>query len=46
MLDLRRCSAAALQEALDANILPTRAVAEAALRFAKQNSNPNAVSEQ
>ncbi|KAM7538409.1 hypothetical protein Aperf_G00000059531 [Anoplocephala perfoliata] len=41
VLDLRRCSAAALQEALDANILPTRAVAEAALRFAKQNSNSN-----
>eukprot|EP00108_Taenia_solium_P009643 TsM_000411600 transcript=TsM_000411600 gene=TsM_000411600 len=38
VLDLHRCSAAALQDALDANILPTRAVAEAALRFAKQNS--------
>ncbi|KAH9282823.1 putative BTB/POZ domain-containing protein [Echinococcus granulosus] len=42
VLDLRRCSAAALQDALDANILPTRAVAEAALRFAKQNSTTSA----
>ena len=45
VLDLQRCSAAALQEALNANILPTRAVAEAALRFAKHNLNmPAAVS--
>uniref|UniRef100_A0A5K3F4K6 BTB domain-containing protein n=1 Tax=Mesocestoides corti TaxID=53468 RepID=A0A5K3F4K6_MESCO len=40
VIDLRRCSASGLQEALDANILPTRAVAEAALRFAKQNTCP------
>nr|CDS28887.1 WD repeat containing protein 86 [Hymenolepis microstoma] len=39
ILDLHRCSAAALQEALEANILPTRAVAEAALKFAKQKEN-------
>ena len=39
VVDLSRCSASALQEALDANILPTRAVAVAALRFARQNSN-------
>ncbi|KAM3185996.1 hypothetical protein ACTXT7_005242 [Hymenolepis weldensis] len=43
VLDLRRCSATALQEALEANILPTRAVAEAALRFAKQKENPNSL---
>ncbi|VDN98612.1 unnamed protein product [Rodentolepis nana] len=40
VLDLDRCSAVALQEALEANILPTRAVAEAALKFAKQKENP------
>lgn len=39
VLDLSRCSASGLQEALDNNILPPRAVAEAALRFAKQSIN-------